>query len=144
MSKTITLTDEQGAALQSGEPVTIEPAKKVGPDAELFAWLDRQADAREAMELAEAQRQSDECQRDLFDSTPAQSEHDEERIVSRQAAASEPAKKVGPDANLIAAAPDLYEALDQAVTSMQDSGYTNGHAAVIAAKSALSKARGAA
>jgi len=46
------------------------------------------------------------------------------------------------NAKLIAAAPDLYEALDQAVTSMQDSGYHNDHIAVKAAKQALAKARG--
>lgn len=46
------------------------------------------------------------------------------------------------NAHLIAAAPDLYEALDQAVTSMQDSGYPNTHLAVIAARKALAKARG--
>jgi len=46
------------------------------------------------------------------------------------------------NAVLIAAAPDLYEALDQAVTSMQDSGYQNSHIAVRAARDALAKARG--
>ena len=46
------------------------------------------------------------------------------------------------NAHLIAAAPDLYEALGQAVTSMQDNGYSNSHVAVRAARAALAKARG--
>ena len=41
---------------------------------------------------------------------------------------------------LIAAAPDLLAALQQAVTSMQDSGYANSHIAVRAARAAISKA----
>lgn len=45
-----------------------------------------------------------------------------------------------PDACLIAAAPDLLEALNQAVTSMQDSGYPNSHVAVRAARAAIAKA----
>lgn len=44
------------------------------------------------------------------------------------------------DAALIAAAPDLLEALEQAVTSMQDSGYPNSHVAVRAARTAIAKA----
>lgn len=47
------------------------------------------------------------------------------------------------DARLIAAAPDLLEALEQAVTSMQDSGYPNSHLAVRAAREAIAKATGA-
>lgn len=43
-------------------------------------------------------------------------------------------------AKLIAAAPDLLAALEQAVTSMQDSGYPNTHAAVMAARQAIKKA----
>lgn len=46
------------------------------------------------------------------------------------------------NANLIAAAPELYEALEQAVTLMQDSGYQNSHVAVRAGKAALAKVRG--
>jgi len=46
------------------------------------------------------------------------------------------------NARLIAAAPELYEALKQAVTSMQDSGYSNSHIAIRAARAALSKAAG--
>jgi len=37
---------------------------------------------------------------------------------------------------------DLYEALDQAITSMQDAGYPNSHLAVRAGMQALAKARG--
>jgi hypothetical protein len=44
------------------------------------------------------------------------------------------------NARLIAAAPDLLEALEQAVTSMQDSGYPNSHVAVRAARAAIAKA----
>jgi hypothetical protein len=40
------------------------------------------------------------------------------------------------------AAPDMYDALEQACTSMQDSGYSNRHVAVMAARLALAKARG--
>lgn len=46
------------------------------------------------------------------------------------------------NAHLVAAAPELYEALDQAVTSMRDSGYPASNSAVKAAKAALSKTRG--
>ena len=46
------------------------------------------------------------------------------------------------DAQLISAAPDLYEALEQAITSMQDSGYANESVVVLAGKQALAKARG--
>ena len=46
------------------------------------------------------------------------------------------------DRALIAAAPELYEALKQAVTSMQDAGYPNSHLAVRAGMQALAKARG--
>ena len=46
------------------------------------------------------------------------------------------------NAQLIAAAPELYEALKQAVTSMQDAGYPNSHLAVRAGMQALAKARG--
>ncbi len=45
-------------------------------------------------------------------------------------------------AKLIAAAPDMLAALEQAVTSMQDSGYPNTHAAVLAARQAIRKATG--
>ncbi len=45
-------------------------------------------------------------------------------------------------AKLIAAAPDLLAALEQAVTSMQDSGYPNTPAAVLAARQAIRKATG--
>lgn len=48
------------------------------------------------------------------------------------------------DAALIAAAPELLEALEQAVTSMQDSGYPNSHVAVRAARAAIAKATGGA
>lgn len=44
------------------------------------------------------------------------------------------------DQRLIAAAPELYEALDVAVTSMLDSGYPESHAAVRQARDALAKA----
>lgn len=47
------------------------------------------------------------------------------------------------NARLIASAPDLLEALEQAVTSMQDRGYPNSHLAVRAAREAIAKARGA-
>lgn len=46
------------------------------------------------------------------------------------------------NAQLISAAPDLYEALEQAITSMQDSGYANESVVVLAGKQALAKARG--
>ena len=46
------------------------------------------------------------------------------------------------NARLIAAAPELLEALKQAVTSMQDSGYQNSHVAVRAARAAIAKATG--
>lgn len=46
------------------------------------------------------------------------------------------------NAHLIAAAPDMYEALQQAITSMQDSGYQNSHVAIRAGKAALAKAEG--
>ena len=46
------------------------------------------------------------------------------------------------DANLIAAAPDLYEALVVAATSMAVSGYAEDHPAIKTALTALSKARG--
>ena len=46
------------------------------------------------------------------------------------------------NAHLIVAAPELYEALDQAITSMQDAGYPNSHLAVRAGMQALAKARG--
>lgn len=45
-------------------------------------------------------------------------------------------------AKLIAAAPDMLAALEQAVTSMQDSGYPNTHVAVLAARQAIRKATG--
>lgn len=41
---------------------------------------------------------------------------------------------------LIAAAPDLLEALQQAVTSMQDSGYPNDSLVIRAARQAITKA----
>lgn len=43
-------------------------------------------------------------------------------------------------ARLIAAAPDLLEALQQAVTSMQDSGYPNDSLVIRAARQAITKA----
>lgn len=43
---------------------------------------------------------------------------------------------------LIASAPDLLFALDQAVTSMQDSGYPNSHLAVRCARAAIARATG--
>lgn len=46
------------------------------------------------------------------------------------------------NARLMAAAPELLEALERAVTSMQDSGYPNSHVAVRAARAAIAKARG--
>lgn len=46
------------------------------------------------------------------------------------------------NADLISAAPDMYEALEQAVTSMLDSGYSLDSAAVRACDIALAKARG--
>lgn len=46
------------------------------------------------------------------------------------------------NAHLIAAAPDMYEALQQAITSMQDSGYQNSHVVIRAGKAALAKAEG--
>lgn len=48
------------------------------------------------------------------------------------------------NAYLIAAAPDLLAALEQAVTSMQDSGYPNDHLSVKAARAAIAKAKGSA
>ena len=48
------------------------------------------------------------------------------------------------DARLIAAAPELLAALQQAVTSMQDHGWRNEHLAVRAARAAISKATGGA
>ncbi|MBF57700.1 MAG: hypothetical protein CME80_08280 [Halomonas sp.] len=44
--------------------------------------------------------------------------------------------------NLIIAAHELYIALEQAVTSMQDHGWPNSHLAVKEARRALAKARG--
>ncbi|WCX74845.1 hypothetical protein KK211_17905 [Pseudomonas aeruginosa] len=44
------------------------------------------------------------------------------------------------NAKLIAAAPDLLEALQQAVTSMQDSGYPNDSVVIRAARQAITKA----
>lgn len=44
------------------------------------------------------------------------------------------------NARLIAAAPDLLEALQQAVTSMQDSGYPNDSLVIRAARQAITKA----
>ena len=46
------------------------------------------------------------------------------------------------EADLIVAAPDLYAALDQALTSMQDSGYPGGHVVIRAGREAMAKARG--
>lgn len=46
------------------------------------------------------------------------------------------------NANLIAAAPELLAALEQAVTSMQDSGYSDRHIVVKAARDAIAKAKG--
>lgn len=46
------------------------------------------------------------------------------------------------NAHLIAAAPDMYEALEQALTSMQDGGYQNDHVAIRAGREAMAKARG--
>lgn len=46
------------------------------------------------------------------------------------------------NARLIAAAPELLEALEQAVTSMQDNGWPNSHLAVRSARAAIAKARG--
>lgn len=45
-------------------------------------------------------------------------------------------------AQLIAAAPELLEALTLAIQSMQDSGYPNTHVAVLAARQAIRKAKG--
>lgn len=59
---------------------------------------------------------------------------DEKRRISRQ--------EVEANARLIAAAPELLEALSQAVESMQDSGYQNSHVAVMAARAAIDKATG--
>lgn len=53
-----------------------------------------------------------------------------------------PAYELNANARLIAAAPELLEALEQAVTSMQDSGYQNSHVAVRAARAAIAKATG--
>lgn len=44
--------------------------------------------------------------------------------------------------NMKAAAEDLYAALDQALTSMQDSGYQNEHVVIRAGRAALAKANG--
>lgn len=44
--------------------------------------------------------------------------------------------------NMRAAAEDLYSALDQALTSMQDSGYQNEHAVIRAGRTAIAKADG--
>ncbi|WP_225037905.1 hypothetical protein [Pseudomonas aeruginosa] len=44
------------------------------------------------------------------------------------------------NARLMAAAPDLLEALQQAVTSMQDSGYPNDSLVIRAARQAITKA----
>jgi hypothetical protein len=46
------------------------------------------------------------------------------------------------NARLIAAAPRLLSALEQAVTSMQDSGYPNSHVAVREARTAIAEATG--
>lgn len=46
------------------------------------------------------------------------------------------------NARLMAAAPELLNALEQAVTSMQDNGYRNSHLAVRAARAAIARARG--
>ena len=46
------------------------------------------------------------------------------------------------NARLIAAAPRLLSALEQAVTSMQDSGYPNSHVAVREARPAITAATG--
>lgn len=46
------------------------------------------------------------------------------------------------NAHLIAAAPDLLAALEQAITSMQDSGYSNDHVSVKSARAAIAKAKG--
>jgi hypothetical protein len=46
------------------------------------------------------------------------------------------------NARLIAAAPMLLSALEQAVTSMQDSGYPNSHVAVREARTAIAEATG--
>jgi len=43
---------------------------------------------------------------------------------------------------LHAAAPELLEALEQAVTSMQDSGYSDNHVTVKAARDAIAKSKG--
>tara|TARA_R100000306_G_scaffold26658_1_gene30401 strand:+ start:24 stop:338 length:315 start_codon:yes stop_codon:yes gene_type:complete len=51
-------------------------------------------------------------------------------------------EEVRANAHLIAAAPDMYEALQQAITSMQDSGYQNSHVVIRAGKAALAKAEG--
>lgn len=48
------------------------------------------------------------------------------------------------NARLIAAAPELLAALEQAVTSMQDSGYPNTHVVVRSARAAIAKAIGGA
>lgn len=45
-------------------------------------------------------------------------------------------------ARLIAVAPRLLSALEQAVTSMQDSGYPNSHVAVREARAAIAEATG--
>ncbi|WP_303698627.1 hypothetical protein [Pseudomonas aeruginosa] len=48
--------------------------------------------------------------------------------------------EVEANARLMAAAPDLLEALQQAVTSMQDSGYPNDSLVIRAARQAITKA----
>ena len=50
--------------------------------------------------------------------------------------------EVAANANLIAAAPDMLEALEQAVTSMLDSGYSTKHLSVKAGIKAIAKAKG--
>lgn len=61
-----------------------------------------------------------------------------------QAAGKERAssKECAANTHLIAAAPELYEALEQAVTSMLDSGHSGSSVVVKSAKAALAKARG--
>ncbi|MCS8013605.1 hypothetical protein N0430_26215 [Pseudomonas aeruginosa] len=68
-------------------------------------------------------------------------------ICSNVNAASPTTQNIGEDvamsianARLMAAAPDLLEALQQAVTSMQDSGYPNDSLVIRAARQAITKA----